>query len=223
VAFQSNRAGNPDIFLRRADASGEEKALTATPGNEMPSDWSRDGRYLLYHTDAPAGADLWYLERNGDGSAWEPHLFSQSAFDEVVPRISPDGRYVAYVSNESGRGEVYVQPFPEGGRKVTVSSNGGAKVRWSPDGKELFYIEGETLVAVSVSTEGDFSADEATRLFEHPSLRLGELGNFAHYDVSADGQRFILPEPAGEGADAPEPSIHVVENWFEEFRAREKN
>ena len=220
VAFSSDRAGNWDIFLRQADGSGEEKVLAATPSTELLSDWSRDGKYLLYHLDDPeTGPDLWYLESNEDGSGWEPHPFLQSSSSrELVPRFSPDGRYVAYVSNESGQQEVYVQPFPEGGRKVTVSSNGGRKARWSRDGKELFYVEGETLVAVSVLTSPTFSIGSATRLFEHPGLREGF--NYAPYDVSVDGQRFILAEPAGEGAEAPEPSIRVVMNWFAEFRER---
>ena len=222
VAFSSDRAGNQDIFLRQADGSGEEKVLAATPRVGLLSDWSRDGKYLLYHTTDPeTGADLWYMERNEDGSGWEPHPFLQSPFGEYVPRFSPDGRYVAYVSNESGQMEVYVQPFPEGGRKVTVSSNGGTKVRWSRDGKELFYVEGQTFVAVSVSSGSSFSVGSATRLFEHPGLRSGN--NYAPYDVSADGQRFILAEPVAEGADTPEPSIRVVQNWFAEFRDREQD
>ena len=222
VAFTSNRAGNYDIFLRQADGSGEEKVLAEAPYNETLSDWSRDGKYLLYHlSDPETRADLWYLERNEDGSGWEPHPFLQTPFSEFVPRFSPDGRYVAYVSTESGQNEVYVQPFPEGGRRVTVSSNGGTKVRWSRDGKELFYVEGETLVAVSVSSGSSFSVGPATRLFEHPDLGLGT--NYAPYDVSADGQRFILTGPVGEGADAPTPSIRVVQNWYEEFRGRQQD
>ena len=196
--------------------------LAATPLHETLSDWSRDGTYLLYHLDDPeTGADLWYLERNENGRGWEPHLFLQTPFSERVPRFSPDGRYVAYVSEESGQMEVYVQPFPEGGRKVTVSSNGGTKVRWSRDGKELFYVEGQTLVAVSVSSGSIFSVGSATRLFEHPGLGPGT--NYAPYDVSADGQRFILAEPVGAGGEAPEPSIRVVLNWYEEFRDREQD
>ena len=222
VAFSSDRAGNWDILLRQADGSGEEQVLAATHHTELLSDWSRDGKYLLYHLDDPEiGPDLWYLERKEDGSGWEPHPFLQTPSRENVPRLSPDGRYVAYVSDESGQAEVYVQPFPEGGRKVTVSSNGGRKVRWSRDGKELFYVEGQTLVAVSVLTSPTFSVGSATRLFEHPGLRDGF--NYAPYDVSADGQRFILAEPVGESAEAPEPSIRVVENWFEEFRGRQQN
>ena len=222
VAFTSARAGNWDIFLRQADGSGEAKVLVATPAHERLSDWSRDGKYLLYHLDDPeTGFDLWYLERNEDGSGWEPHPFLQTPSREYVPRFSPDGRYVAYVSDESGQSEVYVQPFPEGGRKVTVSSNGGTKVRWSRDGKELFYVEGQTLVAVSVSSGSSFSVGLATRLFEHQGLRPGD--NYAPYDVSADGQRFILAEPVGLVADGPEPSIRVVQNWFAEFRDRQQD
>ena len=220
VAFSSDRAGNRDIFLRQADGSGEEKVLAATPHDEWVSDWSHDGKYLLYRLDdREIGTDLWYLERDEDGSAWEPHPFLRTPFRERGPRFSPDDRYVAYVSNESGQNEVYVQPFPEGGRKVTVSSNGGTSVRWSRDGRELFYVEGETLVAVSVSRESSFSVGSTTHLFKHPGLR--PLLTYAPYDVSADGQRFILAELVGAGADAPEPSIRVVQNWYEEFRDRE--
>ena len=220
VAFSSDRAGNEDILLRQADGSGEEKVLLATPRYEMLSDWSSDGKYLLYQLQDPeTGFDLWYLERNEDGSGWEPHPFLQTPFNQNVPRFSPDGRYVAYVSTESGQNEVYVQPFPEGGRKVTVSSNGGTKVRWSRDGKELFYVEGQTLVAVSVSSGSSFSVGSATRLFEHPGL--GAATNYAPYDISADGQRFILAEPTG--ADAREPSIRVVQNWYEEFGGRQQD
>ena len=117
VAFSSDRAGagNQDIFLRQADGSGEEKVLAEAPHNQELSDWSRDGKYLLYHTTDPeTGFDLWYLERNEDGSGWEPHPFLQTSSREHVPRFSPDGRYVAYVSDESGQNEVYVQPFPGG-------------------------------------------------------------------------------------------------------------
>ena len=174
VAFSSNRAGNPDIFLRQADGSGEEKVLASTPRRDYVSDWSRDGKYLLYVTmDPDTGPDLWYLERN------------------------------------------------EGGRKVTVSSNGGKQVRWSRDGEELFYVEGQTLVAVSVSSGSSFSVGSATRLFEHPGLGLGAGIDSAPYDISADGQRFILAEPVG--GQAREPSIRVVLNWFAEFRDREQD
>ena len=216
VAFSSNRAGNWDIFLRQADGSGEAKVLLATPHSDWVSDWSRDGKYILYALiDPETGRDLWYLERNEDGSGWEQHPFLQTSFIERTAKFSPDGRYVAYSSNESGQYEVYVRPFPEGGRKSTVSRRGGEQPRWSRDGKELFYVEGATLVAVSVSSGAAFSAGSVARLFEHPSLT---RSYYPQYDVSADGRRFILNEPVGEN---PEPSIHVVQNWFAEFKDRQ--
>ena len=167
AAFSSNRAGNWDIFLRQADGSGAAKVLVASPRDENVTDWSRDGKYLLYLLDDPeTGTDLGYLERNEDGSAWEPHPFLHTPFNERAAKFSPDGRYVAYVSDESGEWEVYARPFPQGGRRSTVSSNGGSQPRWSRDGKELFYVEGSTLVAVSVSSGAAFSVGLARRLFE---------------------------------------------------------
>ena len=221
VAFNSDRAGNLDIFLRQADGSGEAKVLLATPRNELLTDWSRDGKYLLYWLDDPeTGGDLWYLERNEDGSAWEPHPFLHTLFNEHAAKFSPDRRYVAYVSDRSGQWEVYVQPFPEGGSQSTVSSNGGTQPRWSRDGKELFYVEGSTLVAVSVSSGAAFSVGSARPLFEHPNLRDGPGFSHSRYDVSADGRQFVLPELVDLGEEAPEPSIRVVQNWFEDFRER---
>ena len=209
--------GNQDILLRRADGSGEARALLDTPATERVSDWSRDGKYILYVViDPENSADLWYLERSQEGG-WEPHLFLQTAFRERSPSLSPDGRFVAYASNESGRDEIYVQPFPKGGRRTTVSNNGGWEPRWSPDGRELFYVEGTTLTAVSVDTSATFSARSRTPLFEHPNL---SNPYYPQYDISADGQRFIIPTPV-EDAPGAKPMIRVVQNWAEEFRDRE--
>jgi dipeptidyl aminopeptidase/acylaminoacyl peptidase len=220
VAFTSYRSGVADILLCRADGTGEEKALAADPTRaEMLSDWSRDGRYLLYtRGDPETGFDLWYLERGKDASAWEAHPFLQTPFGEAVARISPDGRYVAYISDDSGRLEIYVRPFPEGDRRWTVSSNGGKRHHWSRDGKELFYVEGDdTLVAVSVSLTPDFTVGPARRLFRHQGLTWGV--NYPPYDVSADRQRFLLIEPFGEQTNTP--VIRVVQNWLAEFPGRQ--
>ena len=220
VAFSSHPAGNADIFLRRADGAGDKTVLTATPRDEYVSDWSLDGKYLLYQRrDLEGGINLWYLERSEDGSGWEPHAFLETSFSERAPVLSPDGRFVAYTSNESGQEEVYVLPFPEGGSRTTVSNNGGRQACWSRDGKELFYVEGGTLMAVSVEASPEFSVGSVTRLFEHPSLAAGIT--IPQYDVSADGQRFLLAEPVGE--DTAEPAIRVVQNWFAEFKDREQD
>jgi Tol biopolymer transport system component len=223
VAFTAARAGSEDIVALKADGGGDTNILAATPRNERVSDWSRDGKRLFYHTDDLAGSHLWYLERTEDADRWEPHVFRQTPFPNYAARVSPDGRFVAYLSMESGRTDVYVQPFLEGdGPRVTVSSKGGRMARWRPDGKELFYVEGQTtLIAVSVTSGASFSVESAARLFDHPGLALGR--DYGAYDVSLDGQRFVLAEPAGVGADAPPPSIRVVQNWYEEFRDREQD
>ncbi len=140
---------------------------------------------------------------------------------EGYAKLSSDGRYLAYVSDGSGQNEVYVLPFPdgEGGRRVTVSNNGGGQPRWSEDGKELFYVEGDTLLAVSVTTASNFSLGAVNPVFKHPTLRRAP-NPYPQYDVSADGQRFILAEQAGE---PPKTTIRVVQNWHEEFRGREQD
>ena len=208
---------NDDIALRRADGSGEPRVLLDTPTAARVSDWSRDGRYILYTAiEEEIGDDLSYLERNEEGG-WEPHLFLRTPFQERSASLSPDGRFIAYASDASGQFEVYVQPFPEGGRRTTVSNNGGLEPRWSPDGRELFYVEATKLIAVSVDTSETFSVRSRTSLFEHPSLT---NAFYPQYDISADGQRFIIPTPVEEAPGA-KPMIRVVQNWAKEFRDRE--
>ena len=127
---------------------------------------------------------------SSDGEAGEPKPFLVTPFHEYSPRISPDGRYVAYVSNESGgHSQVLVREFPEGDGRWQVSTNGGRQPRWSRNGTELFYVEGHTLVAVGVSTSPRFVVGEADHLFTDTRLSFGTMS----YDVSADG-RFVMVE-----------------------------
>ena len=220
IAFGSLRQGNIDIFSRPADGTGEPVLLVGTDLDERPYDWSADGKYLLYTVaDRENGRDLWHLKRKEGGSGFEPVAFLQTPFSETAPRISPDGRFVAYCSDESGQYEVYVQPFPEGGGKWQVSTNGGGQPRWSKDGRELFYVEGDMLIAVVVRTTPSFSSGSATSLFKDPHLVAANAIQ-VRYDVSADGQRFVLVATV-ESEEAKAPSIHVVENWFAEFRDRQ--
>jgi Tol biopolymer transport system component/DNA-binding winged helix-turn-helix (wHTH) protein len=213
VAFGSYRAGNIDIFVRHADGGPQETPLAASPHDERVSDWSRDGRHILYSVRHPkSGYDLWYLERSAD-SKWQPHPLLETPFNEKAPKLSPDGRYLAYLSDESGRHEVYVRQFPAGNRKWPVSSGGASQLRWSRDGREIFYVEAGTLMAVPVRTGSDFEAGSPSRLFSHPAFT---TWSDANYDVSADGRRFILPDRVG----AQQPVIHVVQNWLAAFRNR---
>ncbi len=147
-------------------------------------------------------------------------VFVKSAFNEAAARFSPDGRFVAYASDESGSYEVYVRDFPNGAKKYQVSTRGGTAPRWRRDGKEIFYVAHTSLMAVSATTRPGFSAGTPVRLFEKRYLRAIQgttVNPNPQYDVSADGKRFvILDRPGGE-----QPlSIHVVHNWFEDFRSR---
>ena len=223
IVFSSNRTGNVDIFSRAADGSAEPVSLVSTPVIELPSAWSPDMKYFVYvAVDPETGLDIRYLERKESGDGYDSRPFLQTAFTESNSRLSPDGRFVAYISDESGRTEVYVRSFPQGGGKWQVSANGGNFQRWSRDGRELFYVEGETLVSVAVSTTEGFSPGSAKPLFEHPGL---DGLSSSSYDVSADGQRFVVVEDveSEEGEQAKPPSIHIVENWFEEFKDREQD
>ena len=216
VAF--NAGG--DIFRKSADGRGEATPLLATPALEAATDWSLDGRYILYLRSGVAnsgGRELWYLRRKENGSGYESVPFLQTPFNVEGAQFSPDGRFVAYLSDESGSRELYVTPFPSGDVKWSISTNGARQALWNPDGKELFYVEGQTLMAVAVTTRPDFSVGDATRLFQSDYFRASEWHG---YDVSADGQRFVIPESV-EGAEPP--AIRVVQNWYEEFRDREQD
>jgi hypothetical protein len=188
--------------------------------NEYPSDWSRDGRYLIYTADSggPGGLDIWYLRRKPDGNGFEPVPFLEGRFNQQSGKLSPDGRFLAYCSDGSGRSEVYVRPFPEGGGQSQVSPAGGCEPRWSHDGKELFYVVGNTLMAAAVTTSAGFSAGAVVRLFQDAGLAQGRN----RYDVSADGKRFLMIEQV-QGDEAKAPAIHIVQNWFEEFRQRQRD
>ena len=210
--------GSPERIMRlAADGTGDAVALVEAEGQLYMPDWSRDGRYLVYREDGTeTRSDIRYVELGADGTAGEPVTFLDSPADESAPKLSPDGRFLAYASDESGRYEIYVRPFPGGDGKWQASVNGGTAPRWRGDGRELYYAEGATLMAVSVSTGSAFTPGQPQPLFEAPGLARG-------YDVSADGQRFLTIAPVeADGEEAAPPAIRIVQNWYEEFRDREQ-
>ncbi len=210
--------GSGDIF-RRPAGGGEEELLVGGENNEYPDDWSADGKHLLYRLlDENGGFDLSYLRPKQQGEGFESVPYLRTEFDERSGKFSPDGKLVAYCSNESGRYEVYVRPFPEGGDKWQVSTEGGCQPRWRLDGKELFYVESGTnsLMTVAVTTTPSFETETPTKLFTDPSL----AGTTPDYDVAADGERFVMVERVGADSDKP-LSIHIVQNGYEEFRERQ--
>ena len=219
ITFQSSRgvgANKPDfdIWSRAADGAGDAEVVVATDASERPFGWSRNGRYQLYTLD---GDDLWYRRRADDGQGLEAVDFLSDSFESDSPMLSPDGAFIAYCSNQSGKREVYVRPFPAGDSQTQVSTNGGCQPRWSADGSELFYVENGAMMAVTITTTPTVEVSVPQRLFADPSLRTA-MASQVPYDVSPDG-RFLMTGEA-ENPDEPPPVIYVTENWFEEFRDR---
>jgi eukaryotic-like serine/threonine-protein kinase len=212
IAFTSTKDGALSIFWQRADGSGGLEKLSTSENTRVPMSWSPDGKLLAFlEVDQTTGYDIGVL-RMGDRSA-QPFL--RTPFSEAVPRFSPDGRWLAYLSNESGRYEIYVQPYPGPGGKWQISTEGGTEPVWNPDGRELFYRSGDKMMAVDITTQPSFSAGKPRVLFEG-RYEPAPLTN-PNYDVSRDGQRFLMLKPAGQ-ADEAATQINVVLNWFEELK-----
>jgi len=206
VTFGSNRAGNYDLYWKLADGSGQAEQLLSSEYLDAPLSWSPDGQTLAFSEFNPATAsDIWMLSLEGDATP-----FLTTPFNEELAMFSPDGKWLAYVSDESGRYEVYVQPYPGPGGKWPISTEGGTNPRWSPGGRELFYRNGYQMMSVSVDTEPSFTAEKPRLLFEGQYL-LSTRFNVPNYDISHDGQRFVMITEASTG-------IHVVLNWFEELK-----
>ncbi len=202
VVFASTQKGPRDLFQKASNGAGPENVLLADDANKYPESWSPDGRFLLYMRWAKGSTpDIWVLPLFGDR---KPYGFIEAPFFELASQFSPDGRWVAYNSNESGRSEVYVVPFPGPGGKVRISTGGGDSARWRRDGKEIFYLAGNTLMAAGVTANGSRLAVGAVqRLFDVPTA-----DGYWPYDVSPDGQRFLVNML--EGAVAP---LTIVVNW----------
>jgi serine/threonine protein kinase len=212
VIFDSLRKSGRDLYQKNSNLTGVEGLLQADAFSKHPESVSPDGRLLLYST-GPLGQppDIWILPLTEEA---RPRAFLQTRYAEFDGSFSPDGRWIAYTSQESGRSEVYVVPFPGPGGKRQVSTAGGGSARWRRDGSELFYIDADDrLIAVAVDGRGEgFEIGGAKPLFV---IRRG--GDRWVYDVSPDGQR-ILVNAAEDQTSAP---ITVVANWQSALRARE--
>ena len=208
-----NSGGPPNLFWQAADGSGKAERLTTSENQQNPISWSPDGEGLAYmELDSTTNWDIWVL-RLSDRKA-QPFL--RTASYETVPQFSPDGRWLAYVSDESGRFEIYAQPYPGPGGKWQISTEGGTEPVWNPNGRELFYRNGPKMMAVDITTQSGFSAGKSRMLFEAPYLSL--VATIPSYDVSPDGQRFLMLK-ANEQSQAT-TQINIVQNWFEELKQK---
>jgi eukaryotic-like serine/threonine-protein kinase len=207
VAYASEHGRGLDIYQRPANQSAPEQVLLKLDASPImfPADWSPDGRYLAYYrTDPQQRNDVWVLPLFGDR---KPFALIQTEFNEWQAQFSPDGKWIAYVSDESGMSQVYVQAFPMQSGKVSVSTRGGMQPRWRRDGKELFYLAPDRkLMAVPVKSGTTFEVDSPRPLFQ---TTLDPTTFRQSYAVSADGNRFLLNTPV-ETVSQP---LTVVLNW----------
>jgi serine/threonine-protein kinase len=205
------RGASSNIFWQPADGSGTEERLTTSKYTQRPGSWSLDGTVLVFWENQPARRnDLWLLTLEGERGT---RPFQQTIFNEVGGVFSPDGRYVAYSSDESGRPEVYVRPFAGPGGKWQISSDGGGQPVWARNGQEIFYRNGDEMMAVSIDVDPSFRVGRPVLLFKR-QFHLPASG-FAQYDVTTD-ERFVMIQDVESGPT----QIEVVLNWFEELKAR---
>ena len=211
LIFAVHRHGaQAKIYRKVSSGEGEAEPVLEGDSNEHPIDWSADGKYLLVHrANDTSGLDLMYLPLSENP---KPQLFLATQFQEAQGQFSPNGRWVAYTSGESGREEVYVKPFPSGEGKWQISS-GGSEPRWRADGKELFYLSTDgSLMVVEVNAENTFETSPPVTLFKS-NLSYQDLdfyGGAHRYDVTRDGQRFLVNTIV---VPATPTSLNVIVNW----------
>jgi serine/threonine-protein kinase len=208
IAFANKPGGRPAGWaIRWTSADGSDSAETLLPyaPGQLPADFAPDGRALvLLRSDPTTRHDIWILPLPGD-KRMRPYL--RGPFEEHSADLSPDGRWLAYVSNESGRDEVYVRAFPTPGAPVLISSGGGREPRWAATGREVFYRGEKGMVAVTVTTSGSVHVGRRTILFDDKPYVAHGYG--AAYDVHPDGRRFVMVRRGSEG-----PQVVVVLNLF---------
>jgi len=217
IAFGSYRGEFFDLYEKTSNLAGDDELLLKSGTHKTPTSWSPDGRFLLFFNPVPP-SHIWVLPLGGAAADRKPIRIDTSEFNEAMARFSPDGRWIAYSSDESGKDQIYVRPFDaasigsssSGGAPLTgkwmVSKDGGNAPLWRHDGKELFYMgAGGNLTAVDVSTSGVFQAGVPKTLFKVPA-------GVVFFDVSPDGKRFLMAAPTATSA-SPLPKFTVVLNW----------
>lgn len=207
IAFTSNRKGF-DLIQKSTASAGEEEVLLSSAGRDYLCDWSHDGKFALFvRMGAGTREDVWALPLFGDR---KPFPFAQTQFAEEQAQFSPDGKWVAYASDETGRAEVYIQSFPASSLKVRISNDGGTQPRWRGDGNEIYYLGADRkMMRVTVKPAAHFEAAAPVVLFEtRIESELGPYMGFA-YAVTADGKRFLILDPVGD----ENSTVTVVLNW----------
>jgi Tol biopolymer transport system component len=220
IVFSANRSGTSNLYQKAASGTGQDEPLLTNGNSRYVSQWSRDGRFIVYtEQDPKTTQDIWALPMDSAAQR-KPTPFLRSEFNESFGQLSPDSHWMAYTSDESGQPEVYVRPFPGAEFQRKISIAGGEQPRWRGDGRELFFVgKDEMMMAVRVkavtasgaSAKSSFEAGVPQRLFETHLPYINRAHAF-EYDVTADGKRFLLLTTLASGS-APVGPLTVVVNW----------
>jgi serine/threonine-protein kinase len=214
ITYQSLKFGlGASLYWKPADGSGVEERLMTRENLVTPNAWSSDGKLLSFHENNPkTNRDIWILDMERERKA-RPLL--ATPFTEGGAVFSPDNRWLAYVSDESGRQEVYVRPVSGSGEKWQVSTDGGMGPVWAHSGRELFYGSGTKLMVVDLAAGASFTAGKPRLLFEG-QFRNNSANGLAEYDVTSDGQKFLMIQESGSQSAVRQ--LEVVQEWFSELR-----
>jgi len=225
ITYTVEEKGTYSLYWKRADGAGDAQRLTQDPNPEYAGSWLPDGKFLAFTQSNPhTGSDIMILPMDGsESSGWiprEPKILLNGPHEERSPAFSPDGRWLAYSSNESGDYEVYVQAFPGTGARWQISTTDGQHPKWSRNGKELFYCtqDGKIMV-VAYTVSGDSFVAERPKLWSTQSLNLMNLGALSTFDLHPDGRRFAVVKAPGP-ADAPLNKVTFISNFFDEVRSK---
>jgi dipeptidyl aminopeptidase/acylaminoacyl peptidase len=213
VVYSWSRSGPSEIWWAVADGSGNPEELRKAEFDQRASSWTSDGKYLAFvEIGRLMNADIHVL-RMADRQVIP---FAATKSTEATPEFSPDGRWIAYTSNESGRNEIYVRSFPDGTRTLPISNEGGISPIWAPNGRELFYwnIAFTKLMKVEITPGQNLAAGPATLLFE---FKAASTTFIRSYDITPDGRRFLVREKK-DNMLPPVTELNVVRNWFEELK-----
>jgi Tol biopolymer transport system component len=203
------------LYIRSADLAGGVERLTTSVGSQRPYSWADGGKLLVFEEASPdTGLDIGVVPIDGAHTA---RLVIRGPSHEGRPSVSPDGRWIAYESNLTGRPEIYVQPFPDLQSRWQISTEGGLSPIWSATGKEVFYRRQHAVLSVPVETRGDtFRYGNSTVLFEHSYVEEDDQRTGRSYAVSPDGQRFLMMRETAR----PGREIILIRNWASEIERR---
>lgn len=215
VVFSSGRDGVLNLYMKAADGTGEVKRITTSEHHQWPHTWSGDGKELVYvEGGLDTGYDIWAVPV--DGSA-PPRPMLQTPTNENNPDISPDGKWIAYQSNESGQYEIYIQDYPGFTGKWQVSESGGNQVRWSPDGKTVYFRHGVQMLKAVITPKPTMKISNPEVVIESDAVVLASEAR--NYDIGPDGEQFLVLKPIESGAKSTlNRELFIVENWFEEIK-----